>query len=159
MIILRQNKEKDPVVLYHITKRINLPSILKEGLKTRYFKQREENKYLGIEDTGLIYLVRDKGKLVKPFRPDKDVILEITIPLVIFTKMNKLFGDPEWYLAQKVDNWEETKAEALRKAYPGRFGNMTTEEIMREATPLEYQSPENTVCIKDDIAPEYIKTL
>lgn len=158
MIILRQ-KENDPVVLFHVTKRINLPSILREGLKTKYFKQREENKYLGIKDTGLIYLVRDKGKLVKPFRPDKDVILEITIPLDIFKGMDKQLGDPEWWLSQEVDNWEEVKAEALRKANPGRFGRMTTEEIMKEATPLEYGSPENTVCIKTDIAPEYIKTL
>jgi hypothetical protein len=70
--------------------------------------------------------------------------------------MNKLEGDPEWWISQKVDNWEETKAEALRKANPSKFGSLSTKEIMKNSTPLEYGSPDNCVCIKEDIDPKYI---
>ena len=159
MIVLRKNNQSknDTITLFHVTKISNLPSIRREGLKTKYFKQREENKYLGIKETGLIYLVKDKNKLVKPHIPGKTAIISITLPLSVFEKMDKLFGDPEWHVAQKVKNWDETKAESLRKAYPEKFGKMSTEEIMKDSTPLEYGCPENCICLKEDIDPKYIK--
>ena len=145
------------VTLYHVTKVENLPSIRKEGLKTKYFKTREENKCLGIKDTGLIYLVKDKNKLVKPIRPGgRYALVTIKIPTDVYNKMEKIEGDPEWWIAQKVPNWNETKAESLRKAHPSKFGMISTEDIMKYSTPLDWGSPENCVCIKEDISPKYI---
>ena len=153
---LFSNKNTESITLYHVTKIENIPNIKREGLKTKYFKQREENKYLGIKDTGLIYFVKDKKKLVKPLKPGKDMLLTVKIPIKVYNKMNKLEGDPEWWISQRVDNWYEVKAESLRKANPGKFGKITAEEIRRNSTPLEYGSPDNCVCIKEDISPEYI---
>lgn len=157
MIIQRLfSKNSGSITLYHVTKIENIPSIKREGLKTKYYKQREDYKYLGINDTGLIYFVKDKSKLVKPMKPDRYTIITIKIPLEVYNKMSKLEGDPEWWVSQRVNNWEETRAESLRKAYPGKFGKMSTYEIMKDSTPLENGAPDNCVCIKEDIDPKYI---
>lgn len=146
------------VTLYHVTKKENLPSIKREGLKTKYYKQREYYKYMGIKDTGLIYFVKDRSKLVKPLKDDRYVLITVKIPIEVYNRMDKIEGDPEyWASNQDASFWNELVAESLRKTYPEKFGKMSTKEIMKDATPFDYESPDNSVCIKEDIDPKYIK--
>ena len=149
-------KEK-PVTLYHVTKKENLQEILKYGLLINKFKDRPENKLLGISKTGLIYFNLDKNKLVKPLRKDKDILLKIEIPRDVYDKMPKILGDPEWEISKKQRDYFKYKAEIMKKAYPESFKDKSIEDIRKKATPLEYMSPENTVCLLCDVPKEYIK--
>lgn len=145
------------VTLYHVTKKENIPSIKREGLKTKYYKQREYHKYMGIKDTGIIYFTKDKSKLVKPLKDDRYVLITVKIPIEVYNRMDKIEGDPEyWASNQDANTWKELVAESFRKTYPEKFGKMSTKEIMKDATPFEYGSPDNCVCIRCDIPKEYI---
>lgn len=149
------------VTLYHITKKENLPGIKKEGLRTKYMKVRKENELLGLPNSGLIYTVLDKHKLVKPVKSDKYVMISITLPKNIYDNMEKIEGDPVWHWANKLGEKKakEKIAEAFRKVNPEKFGNMTTDEIFRDATPFEYMSPDNCIVFKEDIDPKYISVV
>lgn len=98
--------------LYHVTKKEYVPFIMKDGLLTSKFKPKLENEKIGIDSTTkVIYLVKDPNKLVKPFRQDKDSILEIDIPDDVYSKMNKVEGDLEWPFMKK--KWDSKNIEAI----------------------------------------------
>jgi len=143
--------------LYHVTKKEYVPFILKDGLLTNKFKPRLENEKIGIDSsTKAIYLVKDPNKLVKPFRPDKDSILEINIPDNIYSKMNKVEGDLEWPFMKKMGlrKYRSYRAQLMADLYPEK---MTYQEAYDNCTDGNFMSPENTVCILEDIPPRYIK--
>ena len=55
-------------------------------------KVRKENELLGLPNSGLIYTVLDKHKLVKPVKSDKYVMISITLPKNIYDNMEKIEG-------------------------------------------------------------------
>lgn len=162
MIIKRKNFSKnDSIKLYHVTKSENIPSIKKSGLKISYYKTRHDNSIMGIKETNMLYFVLDKKKLVKPFRPGKDAIVEITLPLSIFEKMKKQYGDPEWYIYLKYKNKDyfEYRCSVFKQLDPIKFKDLTPERLKQEMTNVNYLAPDNTVIIFEDIPNKYITNI
>lgn len=155
-------KNKDDVKLYHVTKIINIPSIKREGLKIKYYKTRQDNLLMGINDKDFLYFVLDRHKLVKPLRVGKEAIIEFSIPKDIFDKMKKSFGDPEYYIYKKhkdINSWVDYRISIFKKLDPIKFKDLTRERFLEESTSLEYMSPENTVIIFEDVPKEYITNI
>ena len=145
------------ITLYHVTKKENIPSIKRDGLKVKYHKQREYYKHMGIDDTGIIYLTKDKTKLVKPLKDDRYTLITIKIPIKVYNKMDKIEGDPEyWAAGQDVNTWRKLVVDSFRKTYPEKYGKLSEKDIMKNATPFEYMSPDNSVCVLCDIPKQYI---
>ena len=145
------------IVLYHVTRAENVPSILRDGLKVKYFKERPENSLLGLPKQEAIYLVKDPQKLVKPMRPERDVILKITLPVSVYNKMEKHEGDLEWGIMRNRGDYGRFRAKTMKRAYPESFNGESVGEIMAKSTPLEWMDSSNTVCILEDIPAKYIK--
>ena len=145
------------IVLYHVTRAENVPSILRDGLKVKYSKERLENSLLGLPKQEAIYLVKDPQKLVKPMRPEKDVILKITLPVSVYNNMEKHEGDLEWEIMRNRRDYGRFRAKTMKRAYPESFNGESVEEIMAKSTPLEWMDSSNTVCILEDIPAKYIK--
>ena len=145
------------IVLYHVTRAENVPSILRDGLKVKYFKERPENSLLGLPKQEAIYLVKDPQKLVKPMRPEKDVILKITLPVSVYNNIKKHEGDLEWEIMKNRSDYGRFRAKIMKRAYPGSFEGMSVKDIETRSTPLEWMDPSNTVCIMEDIPAKYIK--
>lgn len=154
-MIIKRNKK---ITLYHVTRVENVPSIKREGLLTKYFNNRRpEHRLLGIKDTGLIYFNLDPNKLTKKEWNVKKALVVVEIPIDVYEKMDRLEGDPMWWRLKDDPNWQETLFEVFKKIRPDVFGKITIEEFMKKCTPLEWCSPENAVCLKEDVSPEYIK--
>ena len=145
------------IVLYHVTRAENVPSILRDGLKVKYFKERPENSLLGLPKQEAIYLVKDPQKLVKPMRPERDVILKITLQVSVYNKMEKHEGDLEWGIMRNRGDYGRFRAKTMKRAYPESFNGESVGEIMAKSTPLEWMDSSNTVCILEDIPAKYIK--
>lgn len=145
------------IVLYHVTKSENVPGILRDGLKTQFFKERPENALLGLQKQEVIYLVKNPKKLVKPWRPGKDAVLKITLPVSVYNNMKKHEGDLEWEIMRNRSDYGRFRAKIMKQAYPETFGGISVKDIEERSTPLEWMDPSNTVCIMEDIPAKYIK--
>lgn len=96
MIIKRENK--NTVVLWHVTKKEYVPSILKEGLKKSMATSSAKTASMktGLPENLLknkVYLARSLDYLGAMEPNDKRVILKIEVPVEVF-KTWKDVGDP-----------------------------------------------------------------
>lgn len=164
MIIKRQNNN-EVVTLWHVTKKENVPSILKEGLKK---SKATENIGTASMKTGLperllrnkIYLSKSIDDLVmKP--NDKKVILRIDVPMKVY-KTWKDVGDPIRKAFKNGDEladfWINYVKTNQPEYYKRQLEKGETDESLYEKFSKSWDdvSPERMIVIEKDIPPEYI---
>lgn len=165
MIIKRQNNNNGVVTLWHVTKKENVPSILKEGLKK---SKATENIGTASMKTGLpekllkdkIYLSRSIDDLVmKP--NDKKAILRVDVPIEVF-KTWKDVGDPIRKAFKNGDElakfWINYVKTSQPEYYKRQINKGETDESLYEKFSKSWDDvgPDRMIVIERDIPPEYI---
>lgn len=134
--------EEETVTLYHVTKKENVPSILREGLK------------------GLVYLSRDLNNLGAMKLNDKRVVLKVEVPIEEFKKWRDV-GDPIRNSFKNKYKWTEYYIDYVKKNKPEFLIKIGGEQKLRNLCLQVWEnvSPENTMVLDKDIPPKYISVL
>ena len=155
----------DTVTLYHVTKKENVPSILREGLKG---SKATEHANTASMKTGLpvdvlknkVYLSRSLDNLSAMEVNDKRVILKIEVPVSVFNTWKDLH-DPIRNSFKNKEDWANYYIDYCKKNKPEFITKIGGISNLRK---LCYQvwknvSPENTMVIDKDIPAKYIKVM
>lgn len=156
---------EETVTLYHVTKKENVPSILREGLKrskatedinsasmrTDLPKELIENK---------IYLSRNLNNLV--MRPnDKRVILKVEVPMFVYNSWRDL-GDPIRSYFKNYKEYGDHYLKQVEEKNPEVYNKISinlSEFWKRIRDAWNNMSPENEIVIDKDIPAKYISVL
>lgn len=157
--------EEDTITFYHVTKKENVPSILREGLKRS--KAIEDINSASIR-TGLpkeliknkIYLSRNLNNLV--MRPnDKRVILKVEVPMSVYNSWRDL-GDPIRSYFKNYKEYGNHYLKQVEKKNPEVYNKISinlSEFWKRIRNAWNNMSPENEIVIDKDIPAKYISVL
>lgn len=153
------------VTLYHVTKKENVPSILREGLKG---SKATEHANTASMKTGLpkelienkIYLSRNLNNLV--MRPnDKRVILKVEVPMFVYNSWRDL-GDPIRSYFKNYKEYGDHYLKQVEEKNPEVYNKISinlSEFWKRIRDAWNNMSPENEIVIDKDIPTKYISVL
>lgn len=157
--------EEETVTLYHVTKKENVPSILREGLKgskaTESSNTASMKTGLPIEKLrGLVYLSRDLNNLGAMELNDKRVVLKVEVPIGEFKKWRDI-GDPIRNSFKNKYEWTKYYIDYVKKNKPEFLIKIGGEQKLRNLCLQVWEnvSPENTMVLDKDIPPKYISVL
>lgn len=153
------------VTLYHVTKKENIPNILREGLKGSKAIENSNTASmktgLPIEKLkGLVYLSRSLDNLSAMELNDKRVILKIEVPVEEFKKWKDV-GDPIRNSFRNKYDWAKYYIDYIKKNKPEFLIKIGGEQKLRNLCLQVWEnvSPENTMVLNKDIPAKYISVL
>ena len=166
MIIKRKYYSSSEVVtLYHVTKKENVLSILREGLKgskaTENSNTASMKTGLSIDKLkGLVYLSRDLNNLGAMELNDKRVVLKVEVPVEEFRTWKDV-GDPIRNSFRNKYEWAKYYIDYVKKNKPEFLEKIGGEQKLKNLCLQVWEnvSPENTMVLDKDIPAKYISVL